>query len=54
MRKLDCVTVFANSLEDAEKVNLAARGVMKSAAGQGSTKSHCQNFRKKSVLQKTV
>lgn len=24
---LDCVTVFANSLEDAEKVNLAARGV---------------------------
>ena len=23
---LDCVTVFANSLEDAEKVNLAARG----------------------------
>ena len=49
---LDCVTVFANSLEDAEKVNLAARGVDEECCWSRAYKEPLPKLPKKICLAK--
>lgn len=49
---LDCVTVFANSLEDAEEVNLAARGVDEECCWSRAYKEPLPKLPKKICLAK--